>query len=158
MRARTDRALVDAGAQADGSGEPVLLVGGGSNILAADHGFDGAVVHVATSGIEVRGTTGDGAVLVEVAAGESWDATVAWSVSRGLAGLETLSGIPGTTMLLPRYTNTVITHTRKVTKHLYANDQFFGFSGSRSSTLLVGGAGLGVQQPARAGVGRGQRL
>lgn len=99
--AGTEHALVDAVARADTAGQPVLIVGGGSNILAADHGFDGTVVHVTTTGIDVLGTTRDGAVLVEVAAGQSWEETVAWSVAQGLAGLETLSGIPGTTGATP---------------------------------------------------------
>lgn len=101
VKADTDRALVDTVARADAAGEPVLIVGGGSNILAADRGFDGTVVHVATTGIDVLDTAADGAVLVEVAAGHSWDETVTWSVGQGLAGLETLSGIPGTTGATP---------------------------------------------------------
>lgn len=101
VRAETDRALVAAVSRADRSGQPVLILGGGSNILAADHGFDGSVVHVATTGIEVLDTSPEGAVLVEVAAGESWDETVRWTVAQGLAGLETLAGIPGTTGATP---------------------------------------------------------
>ncbi|HEY1959618.1 MAG TPA: UDP-N-acetylmuramate dehydrogenase [Polyangiaceae bacterium] len=72
----------------DARGEPVFVLGGGSNVVFADAGFDGTVVHVATRGI----VTGD---ELEIAAGEPWDDFVAWSVRSGLAGVECLSGIPG---------------------------------------------------------------
>jgi len=70
------------------------VVGGGSNLLVADAGFDGTVVLVRTSGVEHEATA-DG-VTVRVAAGEPWDAFVASTVDNGWTGLEALSGIPGT--------------------------------------------------------------
>ena len=78
---------------ADASGRPVLLVGGGSNLVVADEGFAGTVVAVRTSGRQVRTDGSD--VLVELAAGEVWDDVVDWSVGSGFGGLETLAGIPG---------------------------------------------------------------
>jgi UDP-N-acetylmuramate dehydrogenase len=87
--AGTESDLVAAVAAADASGEPVLILGGGSNLVVADAGFDGTVIQVLTRGLS-RG--GDG---VTVAAGEDWDAVVAWTIAEGLAGLECLSGIPG---------------------------------------------------------------
>jgi UDP-N-acetylmuramate dehydrogenase len=87
--AGTEPDLVAAVAAADASGEPVLILGGGSNLVVADAGFDGTVIQVLTRGLS-RG--GDG---VTVAAGEDWDAVVAWTIAEGLAGLECLSGIPG---------------------------------------------------------------
>lgn len=82
-----------------------LVLGGGSNLLVADAGFDGTVVVVRTTGIEaVRttepGSTADG-VVVRVAAGEPWDAFVATTVENGWTGLEALSGIPGTVGAAP---------------------------------------------------------
>lgn len=71
------------------NGLPVFVLGGGSNVLIADRGFDGLVIQVANRGIEHNDT------LVTAAAGEPWDAVVADCVRRGLAGLECLSGIPG---------------------------------------------------------------
>ncbi|OIH94606.1 UDP-N-acetylmuramate dehydrogenase [Curtobacterium sp. MCBA15_001] len=71
-----------------------LVVGGGSNLLVADAGFDGTVVLVRTRGVEHEATA-DG-VTVRVAAGEPWDAFVASTVEHGWTGLEALSGIPGT--------------------------------------------------------------
>ena len=78
---------------ADERGEPLLVLGGGSNLVVADEGFPGTVVHVATRGIR-RQPDGD-SVLLTVAAGEDWDTVVAGTVADGLAGLECLSGIPG---------------------------------------------------------------
>jgi UDP-N-acetylmuramate dehydrogenase len=83
---------------ADERGEPLLVLGGGSNLVVADEGFPGTVVHVTASGVRHR-TAGPGAgrdpVELTVAAGEDWDAVVAGCVGEGLAGLECLSGIPG---------------------------------------------------------------
>jgi len=91
VRAGTDDELIDAVATADASGEPVLIVGGGSNLVIADAGFDGTVVQVATRGLSRDGEPG----TVTVAAGEDWDEVVARTLAEGLAGLECLSGIPG---------------------------------------------------------------
>ncbi len=71
-------------------GLPVFVLGGGSNVVVGDGGFDGLVLRVAPRGLVIGG---DG--VVDVAAGEPWDAVVAAAVDRGLAGLECLSGIPG---------------------------------------------------------------
>ena len=91
VRAGTDDELIDAVAAADASGDPLLIVGGGSNLVVADAGFDGTVVQVATRGLARDGEPG----TVTVAAGEDWDEIVAMTLAEGLAGLECLSGIPG---------------------------------------------------------------
>jgi UDP-N-acetylmuramate dehydrogenase len=78
--------------------DPVLVIGGGSNLVVADAGFDGRVVEVATRGISPDTESADpscGGVLVKVAAGETWDDLVAVAVDRGWVGIEALSGIPG---------------------------------------------------------------
>jgi UDP-N-acetylmuramate dehydrogenase len=69
---------------------PVAVLGGGSNTVFADGGFDGLVIHVALSG-----TTFGADGKVAAGAGEKWDDLVRSSVERGLAGIECLSGIPG---------------------------------------------------------------
>jgi UDP-N-acetylmuramate dehydrogenase len=92
--AATEPGLIDAVRSADRAGEPVLLIGGGSNLVISDAGFSGRVVHVNTRGFTYV-DAGDGAVTVTVAAGEDWDDVVAATVAEGLAGLEPLSGIPG---------------------------------------------------------------
>jgi UDP-N-acetylmuramate dehydrogenase len=108
------RRLVEAGSEAevvaavraaDTAGEPLLVLGGGSNLVVADEGFPGTVVRVATTGTRVSagGQQGNGSQPVElvVAAGEDWDTVVAGCVAGGLAGLECLSGIPGRTGATP---------------------------------------------------------
>jgi UDP-N-acetylmuramate dehydrogenase len=71
----------------------MLVLGGASNLVIADDGFDGLVLHMTLRGIERRRDGGD--MLVTAAAGEPWDAFVAALVDDGLAGIECLSGIPG---------------------------------------------------------------
>ena len=100
VRATTEQELVDAVSEADRSGRPVLLLGGGSNLVVADDGFDGLVVEIATTGVEVEGDSCGGA-MVTVAAGESWDALVARAVDNGWIGIEALSGIPGSVGATP---------------------------------------------------------
>ena len=106
VRAETEQDLVAAVADADAAGEPVLLLGGGSNLVVADEGFAGTVVEVATRGVAPDVEAGGeeaacGGVLVEVAAGEDWDALVATAVERGWVGIEALSGIPGSVGATP---------------------------------------------------------
>jgi UDP-N-acetylmuramate dehydrogenase len=73
---------------------PLFVLGGGSNILVSDSGFPGLVIRVALRGIHILEPDGESAI--GVAAGENWDEFVKWCVERNLAGIECLSGIPGT--------------------------------------------------------------
>ncbi len=91
--ADSDVDLIDAVAQADAVGTPVLVLGGGSNLVVADAGFDGLVVRVAHRGIRFE-QAGEH-VVMRIEAGEVWDDVVTSSLAGGLAGLECLSGIPG---------------------------------------------------------------
>lgn len=100
--ADSESALIDAVAQCDDRGEPVLLLGGGSNVVMADKGFPGTVVRVRTRGVTVDASGCDpddlaacGGLLVSVAAGETWDELVMRAVGEGWIGIEALSGIPG---------------------------------------------------------------
>ncbi len=96
VAAPDERDVVDAVRGADTAGEPALILGGGSNLVVADAGFPGTVVHVATHGVDIRWDHGDrGTALLCAAAGEDWDAIVARCVADGLAGVECLAGIPG---------------------------------------------------------------
>lgn len=87
------------------SNEPWFLLGGGSNLVISDDGFDGTVIRVLTRGIErvaVHDDSSPGRTqLVRVQAGEPWDDVVAWTVSNGLSGIEALSGIPGSAGAAP---------------------------------------------------------
>lgn len=94
LQPATETELVACVRELDASGEPVLVLGGGSNVLVGDDGFDGTVVRVATRGISEDVAVCSGAVL-EVAAGESWESLVGYALEHEYAGLETLAGIPG---------------------------------------------------------------
>ncbi len=103
VRATTEEELTAAVAAADAAGEPVLVLGGGSNLVVADGGFDGTVVEVATRGVspDVDEGISCGGVMVTVAAGENWDDLVALAVDKEWAGIEALSGIPGSVGATP---------------------------------------------------------
>jgi UDP-N-acetylmuramate dehydrogenase len=79
---------------------PILIIGGGSNVLVSDQGFDGTVIHIANNQAESEVDACSGATLT-IGAGENWDEFVRTTISRGFAGLETLSGIPGTVGAAP---------------------------------------------------------
>jgi UDP-N-acetylmuramate dehydrogenase len=80
-----------------------MLLGGGSNTVASDAGFEGTVIRVLTKGIERLPADGpaDAAVRLRVQAGESWDGLVAYTVEQGWSGIEALSGIPGSVGAAP---------------------------------------------------------
>ncbi|WP_370588565.1 UDP-N-acetylmuramate dehydrogenase [Pseudonocardia sp. C8] len=99
VRAEGPREVVDAVGSADAAGERVLLVGGGSNLVVADDGFDGTAVLLAGRGLSYE-CAGD-VVVATVDAGEDWDDVVAATVADGFGGLECLSGIPGRTGATP---------------------------------------------------------
>jgi UDP-N-acetylmuramate dehydrogenase len=100
IEATDEAAVVEAVRRADAAGEPLLVLAGGSNVVVADEGFAGTVLRVATRGVE-RGEAPDGRVLLDVQAGEAWDPLVARCVADGLAGVECLSGIPGSVGATP---------------------------------------------------------
>jgi UDP-N-acetylmuramate dehydrogenase len=104
IAATSEEELVAAVRAADLAAEPVLVLGGGSNLVVADAGFPGTVVLAAFAGFEVAGVgPGNGnspvhaspQAKVTVAAGQDWDELVRQCVSAGLSGIECLSGIPG---------------------------------------------------------------
>ena len=90
VEARSEKELLAAVRREAG---PLLLVAGGSNLVVADEGFPGTVVRVLTAGVEERER--DGRVELTVQAGEAWEPFVARCVAERLAGVESLSGIPG---------------------------------------------------------------
>ncbi|MEU9555044.1 UDP-N-acetylmuramate dehydrogenase [Streptomyces fumanus] len=95
LTATTDAEVIAAVREADDSGTPLLLIGGGSNLVIGDKGFDGTALHIATRGLSLDGTT------LELAAGEIWTDAVARTVEAGLAGIECLAGIPGSAGATP---------------------------------------------------------
>jgi UDP-N-acetylmuramate dehydrogenase len=100
IEASTEAAFISALSAADEAGEKVLILGGGSNLVVGDEGFDGTVIRITTTGVTAEAES-SAEVLVTVAAGENWDAFVAQAVSSGWIGVETLAGIPGTVGATP---------------------------------------------------------
>src|SRR3954452_11671000 len=96
IEARSEAEAIETVREADATGEPLLVLAGGSNVVIADEGFPGTVVRLLTSGVERRGDAG-----LEVQAGEAWDPLVGRAVAEGLAGVECLSGIPGSVGATP---------------------------------------------------------
>ncbi|ARP70646.1 UDP-N-acetylenolpyruvoylglucosamine reductase [Streptomyces pluripotens] len=95
VTASTDAEVIAAVREADHSGTPLLIIGGGSNLVIGDDGFDGTALRIATRGVGLSGTT------LELAAGEVWTDAVARAVEAGLAGVECLAGIPGSAGATP---------------------------------------------------------
>lgn len=100
----TEQQLIEAVTAADAAGTPILVVGGGSNLVVGDQGFDGIVIRDGRrdlSGVSVQDDGFCGGVSVTVPAGVPWDDVVAMAVTEGWVGLEALSGIPGSTGASP---------------------------------------------------------
>lgn len=97
----TRQELIDTALEIWAADEPWMLLGGGSNTVAGDEGFDGTVIRIVTRGVEqvplndAEGALPGRQVRLRVQAGEPWDDLVAYTVERGLTGIEALSGIPG---------------------------------------------------------------
>ena len=79
---------------------PILIMGGGTNVLIADKGFDGTVIRISNNSVQSEVDACSGATLT-IGAGEDWDVFVQITINSGFAGLETLSGIPGTVGAAP---------------------------------------------------------
>ena len=101
IEARTETEIVDAVRSADAAGEPLLIIGGGSNLLVSDDGFPGTVLKIASEGFTVNAEDSCGGVAVVVQAGHNWDALVEHAVRHAWSGIEALSGIPGATGATP---------------------------------------------------------
>ncbi len=104
VEATTEEELIAAVTAADDRDEPVLVLGGGSNLLASDEGFPGTVVKVATGRV-LRDSDSDaaqcGGVSVRVDAGVRWDDIAHEAMELGWVGVETLAGIPGSVGATP---------------------------------------------------------
>ncbi|WP_232466229.1 UDP-N-acetylmuramate dehydrogenase [Diaminobutyricimonas sp. LJ205] len=139
------------------SGEDWLLLGGGSNVVIADEGFDGTVIRVVNPGIEVsRSNSADVAagsssslapstVRLRVQAGQNWDELVAWTVENGWAGIEALSGIPGSVGAAP--IQNIGAYGQEVASALVAVD-FLDYQTGELEHLEVSELGLGYRTSA----------
>ncbi|MBH0009767.1 UDP-N-acetylmuramate dehydrogenase [Salinibacterium sp. SWN1162] len=133
-------------------GDEWLLIGGGSNMVISDEGFDGTVIQIATRGIQLVSQT-ETSLTLRVQAGEPWDGLVARLVSRGWAGLEALSGIPGSVGAAPiqnigAYGQEVASVLDGIDFLDYDNSEFVHLStaelelGYRNSVIKEGRAGV----------------
>ena len=95
LHVKSEAELIAAVKSADDSRTPLLILGGGSNVLISDSGFAGTVVRIETTGNSYEIDACSGGTLT-VSAGSDWDEFVALTIDKGLANLESLSGIPGT--------------------------------------------------------------
>ena len=139
--------LLAAVVDVDARSERLLLLAGGSNLVVADAGFDGTVVHVARpegGGIALQGADYCGGADLTAQAGAVWDELVALAVDQGFAGVEALSGIPGSVGATPvqnvgaygsEVSDTVATvqlydRTERRTRTLATRDLEFGYRDS----------------------------
>ena len=134
--------LVDAVRGADEAGTPLLVLGGGSNVLAADAGFDGLVVRDARRGIDGVADSSCAGADVVVPAGQPWDDVVATAVAEGWMGVEALSGIPGSTGATP--VQNVGAYGQEVAETL-SSVRVYDRLERRTRLLAVGELGLGYR-------------
>ncbi|WP_296666501.1 UDP-N-acetylmuramate dehydrogenase [Demequina sp.] len=99
--AGSEAELIDAVRSADDAGIPLLVVGGGSNLLVSDAGFDGVVVRDGREDVSLVNDGACGGVSITATAGTRWDALVEQAVASRWVGFEALSGIPGSTGATP---------------------------------------------------------
>jgi len=97
VEATTEGDVAEAAAWAQSRNVQLFVLGGGSNLLVSDHGFDGLVLHIALRGVSVAESAGGSAQRIHrCAAGENWDAFVERAAHENFAGIECMAGIPGT--------------------------------------------------------------
>ena len=101
QEAHTTEGLIEALRDTWSCGDDWFVLGGGSNLFVGDEPFDGTVIRVLTEGIEELPSPHDGRIRLRAQAGHGWDALVAYAVEHGYAGLEAMSGIPGTVGAAP---------------------------------------------------------
>ncbi|WP_375137380.1 UDP-N-acetylmuramate dehydrogenase [Microbacterium foliorum] len=96
LEASTSAELIDALTDVWSRGDEWFVLGGGSNLFVGDDSFEGTVIRILTRGIEELPSPHAGRIRLRVQAGHGWDDLVAYAVEHGYAGLEAMSGIPGT--------------------------------------------------------------
>lgn len=101
LEVETEQDLIDAIRGADAAKEPLLVLGGGSNVLVSDAGFDGLVVRDLRQGFAVADASACAGASLTIPAGQPWDDVVARAVEERWVGVEALSGIPGSTGATP---------------------------------------------------------
>jgi len=143
--ATTRDELVDVLTELWADDEPWLVVGGGSNLFVGDEPLDATVVRVNTAGITEVPSGRDGIVRLQIEAGHVWDELVAYTVERGLAGIEAMSGIPGTVGAAP--IQNVGAYGQEIVQTLVEVELIDAPSG-RVSTVSAAELGLGFRTSA----------
>jgi UDP-N-acetylmuramate dehydrogenase len=121
-----------------------LVLGGGSNVVVSDDGIEGAVLHVVTRGVTQQ-PHDEGSVRLLIEAGEPWDAVVAYAVENGLAGIEALSGIPGSAGAAP--IQNIGAYGQELSESLIGID-FLDFGTGEVQSLPASELGLGYRSSA----------
>ena len=85
VEASNESEIIAAVKAADAAGVPILILGGGTNVLVSDAGFDGVVIHISSAHVEAEVDACSGATLT-IGAGQPWDEFVAITIARGYAG------------------------------------------------------------------------
>jgi UDP-N-acetylmuramate dehydrogenase len=137
--------LIDETLAAWGSPEDWLLLGGGSNVVIADDGFDGSVIRIATRGLRATRADGPRPVRLTVEAGEPWDAVVEHAVANGWSGIEALSGIPGLAGAAP--VQNIGAYGQELSSSLVAID-FLDFDTGKLERVAAAELGLGYRTSA----------
>ncbi|MFS6529776.1 UDP-N-acetylmuramate dehydrogenase [Microbacterium aurugineum] len=101
FEATTTEGLVESLRETWARGDEWFVLGGGSNLFVGDEPFEGTVIRVRAEGIEELPSPHPGRIRLRAQAGHGWDDLVAYAVARGYAGLEAMSGIPGTVGAAP---------------------------------------------------------
>lgn len=152
----TERELVAAALEVWDRGDGWLLIGGGSNTVASDDGFEGTVIRLVTRGIEQLDgpqDAPDGTVRLRVQAGEPWDNVVAYTVEHNWAGIEALSGIPGSCGAAP--VQNIGAYGRELSASLVAV-HLLDFASRQPSRVLASELDLGYRTSAlKTGLVRG---
>jgi UDP-N-acetylmuramate dehydrogenase len=134
--------LIAAIREADDGGTPLLVLGGGSNVLVADAGFDGVVVRDTRRGIDVQDAHACAGVSATIPAGQAWDDVVVRAVTEGWVGVEALSGIPGSTGATP--VQNVGAYGQQISDTI-ATVRVWDRAGRRVRTLAFGDLQLGYR-------------
>ncbi|MGN6428525.1 MAG: UDP-N-acetylmuramate dehydrogenase [Leifsonia sp.] len=134
-------ALIATALETWATGDDWLLLGGGSNTIAGDDGFEGTVIRVVTRGVE-RLPAPESRVRLRVQAGEPWDDLVALAVRNGWAGIEALSGIPGSTGAAP--VQNIGAYGQEI-ESVLLGVEFLDYAGGEVRTLTKRDLGLGYR-------------
>ena len=140
--ATSEAELVAAVREADDDGVPLLVLGGGSNVLASDAPFPGRVVRDARRGIRRADAAACFGVSIDIPAGQPWDEVVTTAVEEGWVGIEALAGIPGSTGATP--VQNVGAYGQEVAETL-ASVRVYDRLSRRVRVLAVGELGLGYR-------------